>query len=65
MQVSGILFVGLLPRTKEELFQLKSLAVGSSSIGGFVFLAITFLSILYAIFVGVMNVVNPGWSGES
>jgi hypothetical protein len=65
MQVSGIVFVGLLPRTKEELFALKEKAIGSSSIGGFFFLAITFLSILYATFVGVMNVVNPGWSGES
>ena len=65
MQVSGILFVGLLPRTKEELFELKEKAIGSSSIGGFLFLAITFLSILYATFVGVMNVVKPGWSGES
>jgi BT1 family len=65
MQVSGILFVGLLPRTKEELFELKEKAIGSSSIGGFFFLAITFLSIMYATFVGVMNIVNPGWSGES
>jgi hypothetical protein len=65
MQVSGVLFVGLLPRTKEELFQLKENAIGSSGIGGFIFLAVTFLSISYAVFVGVMNVVAPGWSGES
>jgi hypothetical protein len=65
LQVSGVLFVGLLPRTKEELFALKEKSVGSSKIGGLVFLAITFLSILYAVFVGVMNVVAPGWSGES
>lgn len=65
MQVSGVFFVFLLPRTKEELFALKEKAVGSSKVGGFIFLAVTFLSILYAIFVGVMNVVAPGWSGES
>ena len=65
LQVSGVLFVGLLPRTKEELFELKEKAIGTSKIGGFFFLSITFLSILYAIFVGVMNTVAPGWSGES
>lgn len=65
MQVAGVLFVGLLPRTKEELFALKEQAVGSSRIGGFVFLTVTLLSISYAVFVGVMNVVAPGWSGES
>lgn len=65
MQVAGLLFVGLLPRTKDELFALKEQAIGSSRIGGFVFLTVTFLSISYAIFCGVMNIVAPGWSGES
>ena len=65
LQVAGLLFVGLLPRTKEELFELKEKGFGSSRIGETVFLSITFLSILYAIFVGVMNVINPGWMGES
>jgi hypothetical protein len=65
MQVAGILFVKLLPRTKEELFDLKKKDFGSSKIGGTIFLSITFLSILYAVFVGVMNVVAPGWMGES
>lgn len=65
MQVAGILFVKLLPRTKEELFDLKNKENGSSKIGGTIFLFVTFSSILYAIFVGIMNVVNPGWMGES
>ncbi|KAG7372278.1 folate/biopterin transporter [Nitzschia inconspicua] len=65
MQVAGILFVGLLPRTKEELFQLREKAHGSSAIGGTIFLAITFMSIIYSITVGVLNIVAPGWSGES
>lgn len=65
MQVSGILFVGMLPRTKDELFELRNKSNGSSRVGGFVFLAVTFLSILYAIRVGVLNIVKPGWSGES
>ena len=65
LQISGILFVKLLPRTKEELFDLKQQDYGSSELGGTIFLFITFMSVLYAIFVGVMNVVAPGWMGES
>ncbi len=65
MQVSGILFVGMLPRTKDELFELRNKSNGSSRVGGFIFLAVTFLSILYAIRIGVLNIVKPGWSGES
>lgn len=65
LQISGLLFVGLLPRTKEELFELKEKGFGSSAIGGSIFLTITFASISYALFVGVMNVVAPGWNGES
>lgn len=65
LQISGILFVKLLPRTKEELFDLKQQDYGSSELGGTIFLFITFMSVLYAIFVGLMNVVAPGWMGES
>lgn len=65
LQVSGILFVGLLPQTVEDLFQLREQSFGSSRIGGFIFLSLTFASILWAIFVGIMNVISPGWMGES
>jgi hypothetical protein len=65
LQVSGILFVGMLPRTKEELFQLREKAHGSSTIGGTIFLTVTFMSIIYSVTVGVLNIVAPGWSGES
>lgn len=64
LQVSGILFVKLLPRTKDELARLHEMTA-SSAVGGFIFLGITFVSILYAVVVGVLNVVNPGWAGES
>jgi hypothetical protein len=65
MQVSGILFVGLLPKTKEDLFELKNKGFGSSRVGGVIFLGITICSILYAIIVGLMNIIAPGWMGES
>lgn len=65
MQVSGILFVWMLPRTKDELLELRNKSNGSSRVGGFLFLVITFFSILYAMTVGILNIVAPGWSGES
>ena len=65
LQISGVFLVGLLPRTKEELFALKEQDFGSSKIGGAIFLVIITSSLLYSICVGVLNVVAPGWSGES
>lgn len=65
LQVAAIMFVGLLPQTREELFSLKEKNYGSSRKGGTVFLCITFLSILYAIIVGVLNIVAPGWMSKS
>ncbi len=63
-QVSAIVFVGLLPRYKEDLTALAHGAY-QSRIGGFIFLCITFFSIAYAVVIGVFNIVDPGWMGES
>jgi len=63
LQVSGLLFVGWLPRTKEDLTKLNHQS--SNHMGGAVFLVITFASILYSLVVGVLNIINPGWMGES
>ena len=65
LQVSGILLIKMLPRTKDELFELRNTDFGSSRICGLIFLVITFASIFYAVLVGVLNIVAPGWSGES
>ena len=66
LQVSGIFFVKLLPHTKDDLVTLKNHAVyGTSKVGGTIFLAVTFGSIAYAIFVGILNIIAPGWMGES
>jgi hypothetical protein len=64
IQVSGVLFVGLLPRTKEELASLHADS-GRSKIGGFIFLFVTLSSVLYSLVVGVLNIIAPGWAGES
>lgn len=65
IQVSGVLFVGLLPEYKEDLERLKASKLGTSNIGGAIFLFITLGSIAYAIMVGLLNIVAPGWMGES
>jgi hypothetical protein len=65
LQVSAVLFVGLLPQYKEDLVALHESRIGRSEVGGAIFLFITFGSILYAVAIGVLNIVNPGWMGES
>jgi len=65
LQTSGILFVKLLPNTKEDLVKLHKDKYSGSKIGGFLFLTITFLSIANALVVSFLNIVFPGWAGES
>ncbi|KAL7522689.1 hypothetical protein ACHAWX_007376 [Stephanocyclus meneghinianus] len=65
IQVSGVLFVGLLPRTKEDLLGLHADSLSGSKIGGFIFLFVTFSSVVYSLVVGVLNIIKPGWAGES
>lgn len=65
VQMSGVLFVKLLPRTKEDLEMLHQDSFSGSHLGGGVFLFLTIASILYVMVVGFLNIVNPGWAGES
>ena len=65
IQVAAIGFVGWLPNYKEDLAVLQAGNHGSSRVGGLVFLSIAFLSIVYAVGVGLLNIVAPGWMGES
>ncbi len=65
IQTSGVLFVKLLPRSKDDLTKLHSDYLSGSKVGGAIFLSITFLAILYSLVVGILNVVMPGWAGES
>ena len=65
IQVSGVLFVGLLPRTKEDLVNLHADPMSGSKIGGFLFLFVTLSSVVYSLVIGVLNIVKPGWAGES
>ncbi len=62
LQTSGLLFVKLLPRTKDDLTKLHADAYSGSRIGGFIFLTITLTSIFSAIWVGISNIITGGVS---
>ena len=61
LQVSGVLFVRLLPETKDDLKRMHTNSHSGSKVGGTIFLLITFCSIIYAIVIGILNIVSPGW----
>ena len=71
IQTSPIVLLGLLPRSREELMKLgegddgHGGGSGKSTLGGGLFLGITLCSVLYVIVIGVLNIVHPGWAGES
>ena len=65
LQTAGLLFVKLLPNTKEDLATLHTGKYSGSRAGGFIFLSVTMLSVLYAIVVSLLNIIRPGWAGES
>ena len=64
LKFSGIFFLPLLPHGKEGLAELNKDS-HSSKVGGAIFLTITFSCLLYSLMVGFLNVVKPGWAGES
>jgi len=66
IQVTPLLLVRLVPHSVSDLEQLKTGGLQSSStLGGSVYLVCVFLSIIFALFIAIMNVVSPGWIGES
>jgi hypothetical protein len=64
LQTSGVLFTFLLPNSKDALIALGK-GSSKSKLGGYIFLSITFFSITYALSVGLLNILAPGWAGES
>ena len=65
IQTSPIFLPPMLPQTRDELLGLASKPMGRSVLGGTVFLLIMFASMSYIITVGILNIVKPGWAGES
>jgi hypothetical protein len=68
LQVTPLLFVGFMPHLVEDLDRLKSgdgSSPSSSIVCGTVCLSLLLFSVLVAVFIGIMNVIRPGWMGES
>ncbi len=63
MSASVILY--WLPRGRDELYALAQKPSGASPIGGSIFLAILFGSTAYTFIVTTLNIMDPGWAGES
>lgn len=64
LHITGILFISWLPNTKEDLTDLNQ-QTHKSRVGGTLFITITFFSVLYAVVVGVLDSVAPGWMGAT
>lgn len=62
LQTSGLLFVKLLPNTKDDLAKLHSGAYSGSRIGGTIFLFITISSVFAAIIICAINIITGGVS---
>lgn len=62
-QIAALVFVGLLPHYKDDLVALGNSA--KSKTGGFIFLSVTLASITYAVTIGLLNILAPGWNGSS
>jgi len=65
IQLSPIVLVRWLPHGQEDLRALSEKQYSGSPIAGGLFLALLFGSMLYTFVVSVLNVVAPGWAGES
>ena len=73
LQMLPIVFVWWLPHGRTELVELANGRPGddngnnsgSSRIGGGIFLLVVMSSVLYTILVTLLNVLVPGWIGES
>jgi len=69
LQVSPILFLGWLPHGRDDLHALSDPSVygssSSSKLGGVIFLLVIFAGLFYTFAVALLNVVFPGWAGES
>lgn len=63
IQTFGIAFVWLLPKGKDDLMALN--IYPRSRIGGILFLTVIALGLIFSIADGLLNVLFPGWSGES
>jgi hypothetical protein len=62
IQTVPILFIGLLPHARDDLMAMSDT---KSTIGGVIFVALLFVSMIYTLVVAALNIFDPGWAGES
>lgn len=62
INTSPVFLLFMLPKTREQLFDMTT---KPSVLGGSLFLLVLFGSMFYIIVVGILNIVDPGWSGAS
>mmetsp|Transcript_3447 Transcript_3447/g.6340 ORF Transcript_3447/g.6340 Transcript_3447/m.6340 type:complete len:592 (+) Transcript_3447:89-1864(+) len=62
LQTSGAFFLPLLPQYRKDLHALSD---KRSDLGGAVFLGVVGVSLLWALVSGFLNILAPGWAGES
>jgi BT1 family len=63
IKLSPLLVVHWFPHSRDDLDALSSRP--SSVLGGGLFLLVVAFSVLYALIVALLNVLRPGWAGES
>lgn len=65
IQTLPIVILFWLPRNRDELYALAQKPYSGSRIGGGLFLGILVASMSYTLGVSILNIFDPGWSGES
>lgn len=65
IQVAPVFLIGWLPDGTKELHALSQQPLSGSAMAGGLLLAVLFGSMLYILSVELLNIVAPGWAGES
>lgn len=65
IQMSPIVLISWLPHRQSDLLALSEAPHATSTLGGGVVITILFGSMLYTFTVTILNIVDPGWAGES
>ena len=62
LQCVGLCFIQLLPNNVEEL---RNIHYHKSTVAGYIFICILGSSISWSLFSSIMNILHPGWQGDS
>jgi len=65
LQMTPLLILSWLPQSSKELDDLNHRPYSGSVLGGTVFLSVAGFSMLYIFVVAALNILCPGWAGES